>query len=152
MRTLSHIICCLLWLSSIVRAEQPASAPVLHADATPHPPQECTVQEALKVSAEKLQVQRLSRLFRGVLTYHEPGHRMAFLQDATGAIYLQIKDAQPVSAGDLVEVVGIIDPGIDGPNIRGLKEDSSPSIRRIGVASWLTPIVGTPSTAAPDRS
>ena len=107
-------------------------------------PQECTVQEALKVSAMELEA-KLPRLFRGVLTFHEPGHRMAFLQDATGAIYLQIKDAQPVSAGDFVEVVGIIDPGINGPNIRGLTEESSPSIRKIGVASWPEPVVGTPS-------
>ena len=107
-------------------------------------PQECTVQEALKISATEIQSQR-PRLFRGLLTYHEPGHRMAFLQDATGAIYLQIKDAQPVAAGDLVEVVGIIDPGNDGPNIRGLTEDSSPSIRKIGVAPWPEPVVGTPA-------
>jgi signal transduction histidine kinase len=158
MKRLAHVICGLFLLSGTERAESPPNASVLASDerrggagdlsssqqAASHTPQECTVQEALKVSAEELLAQR-PRLFRGVLTYHEPGHRMAFLQDATGAIYLQIKDAQPVSAGDRVEVVGIIDPGIDGPNIRGLKEDSSPAIRRIGVGSWPTPVIDTAS-------
>lgn len=108
---------------------------------------ECTVREAMDMSPAELASQR-PRRFRGLLTYHEPAHRMAFLQDATGAIYLQIKNAQPAAAGDLVEVVGIVDPGIDGPNIRGLDERSSPSIRKVGVAPWPKPVEETAARVA----
>lgn len=103
---------------------------------------ECTVIEATKMSSTELASQH-PRRFRGLLTYHEPAHRMAFLQDETGAIYLQIKNAQPVASGDFVEVVGIVDPGIDGPNIRGLDERSSPSIRKLGTAPWPQPVEET---------
>jgi signal transduction histidine kinase len=110
-------------------------------------PLDCTVREAMEMSPDQVASQRPRRL-SGLLTFHEPGHRMAFLQDATGAIYLQIKDAQPASAGDLVEVVGIVDPGIDGPNIRGMDEVSSPSIRKIGTAPWPAPAEETAARVA----
>lgn len=103
----------------------------------------CSVREALELSPEELQKQEL-RVFRGVLTYYEPGHRMAFLQDPTGAIYLQITDSQPVEAGDLVEVTGIVDPGINGPNLRGTEPgQNSPVIREIGRGTWPEPVVET---------
>ena len=106
-------------------------------------PVACSVLEALELSPEEFQKQEL-RVFRGVLTYYEPGHRMAFLQDPTGAIYLQITDSQPVEAGDLVEVTGIVDPGINGPNLRGTEPGhNSPVIRKIGRGTWPEPVVET---------
>ena len=67
-------------------------------------PVPCTVLEALEMPDAELARQE-PRVLKGVLTYHEPGHRMAFLQDATGAIYLQIKDTQAAAAGDEVEAL-----------------------------------------------
>ena len=77
---------------------------------------------------------------RGVLTYHEPAHRMAFLQDATGAIYLHITDHSDAMTGDEVLVSGFLDPGYNGRNIRGINFDTSPIIQRIGRSVLPTPI------------
>lgn len=77
---------------------------------------------------------------RGVLTYHEPGHRMAFIQDATGAIYVHVAGKQDVAPGDFVEVRGFIDPGLNGRNIRGRDFDTSPVIRRLSSGSFPEPI------------
>jgi signal transduction histidine kinase len=77
---------------------------------------------------------------RGVLTYHEPAHRMAFLQDSTGSIYLHITDQSEVVAGDEVEVSGFLDPGYNGRNIRGANFDTSPVIKRIGRADFPVPV------------
>ena len=77
---------------------------------------------------------------RGILTYHEPGHRMAFLQDQTAAIYVHIAGKQDVSPGDYVEVRGILDPGLKGRNIRGPNFDTSPSIRRLSAGSFPEPL------------
>lgn len=98
-------------------------------------PVPCTIREALEMPDAELARQE-PRVLKGLLTYHEPGHRMAFLQDGTGAIYLQIKDAQAVSAGDEVEVTGIVDPGINGRNLRGLEAGRSPVIRTLGKGRW----------------
>ena len=76
----------------------------------------------------------------GLLTYFEPGHRMAFLQDATGAIYIHTPMASDVQAGDLVEVKGILDPGYGGRNIRGADFNTSPVIRKLNSATYPTPI------------
>ena len=77
---------------------------------------------------------------RGVLTYHEPDHRMAFLQDATGAIYVHTPKDQDVSVGDLVEVEGFVDPGVKGRHIRGQDFDTSPVIRSLGRGEWPQPV------------
>lgn len=77
---------------------------------------------------------------RGVLTYHEPGHRMAFLQDQTAAIYVHVAGKQDVSPGDFVEVRGILDPGLNGRNIRGPDFDTSPSIRRLSGGTFPEPM------------
>lgn len=77
---------------------------------------------------------------RGVLTYYEPGHRMAFLQDATGAIYLHVTGDQGVVAGDEVEVRGFLDPGYNGRNIRGKDFETSPVLRRIGSGALPQPV------------
>ena len=98
-------------------------------------PVPCTIREALEMPDAELARQE-PRVLKGLLTYYEPGHRMAFLQDGTGAIYLQIKDAQAVSAGDEVEVTGIVDPGINGRNLRGLEAGRSPVIRTLGKGRW----------------
>lgn len=100
--------------------------------ATPLP---CTIQQALNLSDTDLLAAQPS-VFTGHLTYYEPSHRMAFLQDETDSIYLQIKDTQPLIAGDRVEVIGVVDPGIKGRNIRGIHADTSPSIRRLGSGTW----------------
>ncbi len=98
-------------------------------------PQPCTVKEAIELSDSALN-QAEPRVITGLLTYYEPSHRMAFLQDRTASIYLQIRDSQPVAAGDWVEVTGVVDPGINGRNLRGLKPETSPIIRRLGPGTW----------------
>jgi hypothetical protein len=77
---------------------------------------------------------------RALLTYYEPGHRMAFLQDATGVIYLHVVSATDVSVGDLVEVRGFVDPGLKGRSIRGATFDKNPELRRIGRGKFPEPI------------
>jgi signal transduction histidine kinase len=77
---------------------------------------------------------------RGILTYHEPGHRMAFLQDDTAAIYVHVAGKQDVSPGDYVEVRGILDPGLNGRNIRGPDFDTSPTIRRLSAGTHPQPL------------
>lgn len=79
-------------------------------------------------------------IVRGLLTYYEPGHRMAFLQDETGAIYLHVVSPSDVAAGDQVEVRGFVDPGWAGTNIRGASFDVNPEIRRIGEAAYPEPV------------
>jgi hypothetical protein len=76
---------------------------------------------------------------RGVLTYHEPGHRMAFIQDSTGAMYVHVAGNQNVVPGDYVEVRGFIDPGLNGRNIRGKDYDTSPVIRRLAPGTFPEP-------------
>ena len=76
---------------------------------------------------------------RGILTYYEPGHRKAFLQDSTGAIFLHVVSQEDVAAGDYVEVRGFINPGIKGRNIRGSDFDTNPVIRRIGDGKYPNP-------------
>jgi signal transduction histidine kinase len=77
---------------------------------------------------------------RGILTYHEPGHRMAFLQDQSAAIYVHVAGKQDVSPGDFVEVRGFLDPGLNGRNIRGPDFDTSPLIRRLSEGSHPEPL------------
>jgi signal transduction histidine kinase len=77
---------------------------------------------------------------RALLTYYEPGHRMAFLQDATGVIYLHVVSATDVSVGDLVDVRGFVDPGLKGRSIRGATFDRNPELRRIGRGKFPEPI------------
>lgn len=77
---------------------------------------------------------------RGILTYHEPGHRMAFLQDQTAAIYVHVAGKQDVSPGDYVEVRGVLDPGLNGRNIRGPNFDTSPTIRRLSGGTYPEPL------------
>ncbi len=98
-------------------------------------PEPFTVGQALELPEAELAL-RKPRVFRGMLTFHEPGHRMAFLQDPTGSIYLEIQDSQPASAGDEVEVTGIVNSGIDGRNLSGLEAGRSPLIRTIGKGRW----------------
>lgn len=77
---------------------------------------------------------------RALLTYYEPGHRMAFLQDATGVIYLHVVSATDVAAGDLVEVRGYVDPGLKGRSIRGPTFEKNPELRKIGRGKFPEPI------------
>jgi signal transduction histidine kinase len=77
---------------------------------------------------------------RGILTYHEPGHRMAFLQDDGVAIYVHVAGKQDVSPGDYVEVHGFIDPGLNGRNIRGPDFDTSPLIKRLSAGTYPEPM------------
>jgi signal transduction histidine kinase len=77
---------------------------------------------------------------RGLLTYFEPGHRMAFLQDETGAIYLHVVSSADVAAGDQVEVHGFVDPGWAGTNIRGAALNVNPIIRKVGEAPYPEPL------------
>jgi signal transduction histidine kinase len=114
-------------------------------------PVPCTVLEALEMPDAELARQE-PRVLKGVLTYHEPGHRMAFIQDATGAIYLQIKDTQAAAAGDEVEVTGIVDPGIKGRNLRGLEPGRSPVIRTLGKGRWPEQEVATAAEVASGMS
>jgi signal transduction histidine kinase len=77
---------------------------------------------------------------RGLLTHYEPGHRMAFLQDETGAIYVHVVSSADVAAGDQVEVRGFVDPGLAGINIRGASLDVNPVLRKTGEAPYPEPL------------
>lgn len=95
-----------------------------------------TTIEALQALPKENIIHGTPVTVQGLLTYFEPGHRMAFLQDATGAIYLHAPIASEAKAGDMVEVKGILDPGYGGRNIRGADFDTSPEIRKIHSATY----------------
>ncbi len=78
---------------------------------------------------------------RGVLTYYEPGHRMAFLQEGTSGIYLQINSDLGLTAGDEVGVTGILDPGLNGRNLRNPQLPGAPWVRRLGTGRFPVPRV-----------
>lgn len=139
------------WFVSMIRIMIAALWLLVSTGALCAEPARCTVSEALEMSDAELSLQR-PRVLRGLLTYYEPGHRMAFLQDDTGAIYLQIKDTQTASAGDEIEVIGIVDPGINGRNLRGLEPGKSPLIRTIGKGSWPEPVAATAAEVASGMS
>jgi signal transduction histidine kinase len=106
---------------------------------TPSEPRDLTVAGLYELPDEAARSAMPVRV-RGVLTYYEPGHRMAFLQDATGAIYLHVTGRAEVAPGDEVEVSGFLDPGYNGRNIRGANFETSPSLRRIGPAAFPLPV------------
>ena len=58
-----------------------------------------TIAEVLKLTDADL-VPPAEFTIRGVLTYFEPGHGMAFVQDKTASIFLQIRADFEVTAGD----------------------------------------------------
>ena len=76
--------------------------------------------------AEELRPVRL----RAVVTYHHtfPGWIPLFVQDATGGIYVELRHALPVVAGDLVEVDGFTGSGMFAPVVLGAR------VRAIGRA------------------
>lgn len=78
---------------------------------------------------------------RGVLTYYEPGHRMAFLQHGSIGMYLQITSDLGLTAGDEVEVTGILDPGLNGRNLRNPQLPGEPWVRRLGPGRFPDPRV-----------
>jgi signal transduction histidine kinase len=89
---------------------------------------------------DKSAVSGMPVVTRGVLTYHEPGHRMAFIQDSTGAMYVHVAGNQNVTPGDNVEVHGFVDPGLNGRNIRGRDFDTSPVIKRLSRGTFPEPL------------
>lgn len=114
------------WINLLVALSFPAvSLPAAEA------PRRLTIAEiiALPPSADAAGI---PVAVRGTLTYYEPGHRMAFLQDGPDAIYVHVTDHQDVATGDFVEVSGFVDAGFKGRNIRGPDFDTSPTIQRIG--------------------
>ncbi len=75
---------------------------------------------------------------RGVVTYHEPGWYLTFLQDETGGIYIRAFSST-VNAGDRVEVDGISAAGDLGRIVTGgLYRDAD--VRVLGAGSYPDPI------------
>jgi hypothetical protein len=60
---------------------------------------------------------------RAVVTYHHafPGWVPLFVQDQTGGIYVEVRQALPVTAGDLVEVDGFSGSGMFAPVVLGAR-------------------------------
>lgn len=58
---------------------------------------------------------------RAVVTYHHgfPGWVPLFVQDATGGIYIEVRQALPLAAGDEVEVDGFSGSGMFAPVVLG---------------------------------
>lgn len=102
--------------------------------------QPLTLAEVMALPQEAAQGDRLIAT-RGILTYFEPGHRMAFLQEGTSGIYLQINSELELTAGDEVEVTGILDPGLNGRNLRNPQLPGVPWVRRLGTSRFPDPRV-----------
>ena len=60
---------------------------------------------------------------RAVVTYHHtfPGWIPLFVQDATGGIYIEVRQALPLAAGDEVEVDGFTGSGMFAPVVLGAR-------------------------------
>lgn len=60
---------------------------------------------------------------RAVVTYHHafPGWIPLFVQDATGGIYVEVREALPLTAGDEVEVDGFSGSGMFAPVVLGAR-------------------------------
>lgn len=89
------------------------------------------VRELSPESAAELRPVRL----QGVVTYHHsfPGWLPLFVQDASGGIYVEVDAAQPVAAGDRVEVDGFSSAGMFAPMVVGAR------IARVGRAPLPAP-------------
>jgi signal transduction histidine kinase len=80
---------------------------------------------------------------QGVLTYYMPELRLAFLQDSTAGVYVNILEAPPrAHTGDLVEVRGVsgagfFAPEVEHPEIRVLGKASLPPARRFPLQDLL---------------
>jgi hypothetical protein len=72
---------------------------------------------------------------RAVVTYHHtfPGWIPLFVQDATGGIYVEVRQALPVVAGDVVEVDGFTGSGMFAPVVLGAR------VRAVGRAELPAP-------------
>lgn len=76
---------------------------------------------------------------RAVVTYHHtfPGWIPLFVQDATGGIYVEVRQALPVVAGDVVEVDGFTGSGMFAPVVLGAR------VRAVGRAELPAPAART---------
>ncbi|MET0555186.1 MAG: hypothetical protein ABW221_19240 [Vicinamibacteria bacterium] len=72
---------------------------------------------------------------RAVVTYHHafPGWIPLFVQDATGGVYVEVRQALPVVAGDVVEVDGFTGAGMFAPVVLGAR------VRAVGRAELPAP-------------
>jgi signal transduction histidine kinase len=102
--------------------------------------QHLALAEVMALTEEEVQGDRLIAT-RGILTYYEPGHRIAFLQQGTSGMYLQITSDLDLTAGDEVEVTGILDPGLNGRNLRNPHLPGGPWVRRLGQGRFPDPRV-----------
>jgi signal transduction histidine kinase len=76
---------------------------------------------------------------RGVITYSDSSHFLCFVQDATGGIYLSVRDPE-LAPGDLVEVKGVSGPGTVGRIITGVGEAGA-GVKVLGRAPLPAPAV-----------
>jgi len=80
---------------------------------------------------------------QGVLTYYMPESRLAFFQDATAGIYVNILGKPPAAhTGDLVEVGGVsgagfFAPEVENPEIRVLGKAPLPPVRGFSLENLL---------------
>jgi hypothetical protein len=83
----------------------------------PQPPFLTEILDVAKLSRSDA-ARRLSVRLRGVLTYADPEWRNGFLQDRSGAIYVDLDPGfKALHSGQLVEVIGRTSPGGFAPEV-----------------------------------
>jgi hypothetical protein len=115
-----------------------ALASATSAPASPPLPALTETRAVRTLSAEAAEELRPVHL-RAVVTYHHtfPGWIPLFVQDATGGIYVEVRQALPVVAGDVVEVDGFTGSGMFAPVVLGAR------VRAIGRAALPAPAART---------
>lgn len=134
-----------LWLLSTALLGVPlgraAEAPVL--------PQLTTVRQVRELSRDEAARGYPVRL-RGVVTFHEPGWFLSFVQDATGGIY--VKNFDPaLRAGTEIELEGVSAPGRTLPIIIG-PDGGEARMRPLGPGQWPQPIPAAAAALGEDAS
>lgn len=95
-----------------------AFIPVLHADDPPNATVLTNVAAIRRLTPSEAESRPDVRL-KGVVTYANASSGVLYLQDASGGIYIWPKNRPTlVSAGELVEVEGVVEPGEFAPAVR----------------------------------
>ncbi len=80
-----------------------------------------TARQVRALSPEE-SLRRYPVRLQGVITYYEPSRWLAFLQDETCGIYVELDTRTEVSTGSFVEITGVTGPGIVGRLVQGQSE------------------------------
>ena len=103
----------------VVRPVRTGNLPAISETPTvgPQPPFLTEIADVAKLSRSDA-ARRLSVRLRGVLTYADPEWRNGFLQDRSGAIYVDLDPGfKDLHSGQLVEVIGRTSPGGFAPEV-----------------------------------